>query len=150
MKSADLPGSACQSTLALLISHISCLILTLSQSLTLISCILFLGGEFEGKDFYPHRQIHLNCAVSSLCHTYYTYGTYDTYHTYYTYYTYYTYSLYLLTLLTYELYIYIYIYDYKVSYRTLGPKFERESKLATKPPFWTRTDISSRLFTINF
>ena len=44
-KSAD--GSACQKTLAILISYLI-LTLTFLQSLALISCIWYLGGEFWG------------------------------------------------------------------------------------------------------
>ena len=59
------------------ISYSHFLYLSYSHSLTLISCIyLILGGEFEGGDFRTHHQTGLNCALSSLCHTYYTILTY--------------------------------------------------------------------------
>ena len=68
-----------------LISHISYLIshisyLTFSQSLTLISCISYLGRGVWGGDFRHPNQIVLNPALRSLCHTYLL-----TYYTYYTY-----------------------------------------------------------------
>ena len=46
-------GSACWNTLALLICHIWYLILTFSQSRTLISCILYLGGVWGGHLLSP-------------------------------------------------------------------------------------------------
>ena len=48
VESADLTGSACQNTLALLMSHISYSHSHISQFLTLISCILYLGGSLRG------------------------------------------------------------------------------------------------------
>ena len=42
-------------------------------------------------------------------------------------------------------YIYIYIYSFKVSNTTLGPKFECPSVSTIKPPIWTRIYISALL-----
>ena len=65
-----------------LISHIAYCILAISQSHKLTisySHISYLASYYlgwssrgGGGHFYPHRRIYLNCALSSLCHTYYT------------------------------------------------------------------------------
>jgi hypothetical protein len=78
-----------------LISHISYLALTFSQSLTLISCISYLGEEFEGGGLSSPPPRLAKLCFKLLCHTYYTilYYTILTILTYYTYYTYNTYLL---------------------------------------------------------
>ena len=93
LKSADLPGSACQNTFALLISRISFVILTISQSLTVVSHILYLisGGSLKGGLSCPPRN-PAKSRFKLLCHTYLL-----------------TLLTYLLTLLTYLLTYGIYI-----------------------------------------
>ena len=125
-KSADLTGSACQSPFGLLISHVSYLILTTSYSLTLISCILYLGGEFEGREYRVHNQPRLNPALRS----------------YYAilYYTILYYTILYYTVLYYTYYITIYLLYYNI---LMG--FIPYVRLHTQMRTWSYLEISGAI-----